>query len=270
MKLTSRDRTQLRAALKEDIGKGDVTSSLLILSSARGKAAVIARESGVFCGRDIARELFKITDPKLSVKFLISDGKSFKKGKTLFKITGRVQSILKAERTVLNLLGHLCGIASRTREFVKNAKGVDILDTRKTTPLWRSFEKYAVKTGGGKNHRMGLYDAVFVKENHRRFGNLRKLFKLPRRYEIEVRNLRETVEAVALRPRVILFDNFSPALLKKAVKLVRAADSKIILEASGGITLQNVAAYAKTGVDQISAGALTHSVRSCDLSLLIQ
>lgn len=268
MKLTSQDRAQLRAALKEDIGKGDVTSSLLIPASARGEAFVVAKENGVFCGEAVTRALFKMSGVR--VKFFVKDGAAFRKGQKLFKIEGRIHSILKTERVVLNLLGHLCGIALQTRKFVRKAKGARILDTRKTTPLWRSLEKYAVRTGGGKNHRMGLYDAVFVKENHRRFGNLRKLFKIARGYEIEVRDLREAVEAVALRPRVILFDNFKTALLKKAVKLVRAADPKIILEASGGITLQNVASYAKTGIDRVSVGSLTHSVRTVDLSLLIQ
>ena len=157
---------------------------------------------------------------------------------------------------------------------------VRILDTRKTTPLWRELEKAAVKAGGGHNHRMGLYDAIFVKENHRRFGDLRKLspsFILPRKrgkkevgVEIEVRNVREMMEALMLQPKVILFDNFSPRSLKEAVKIARRCNLKIILEASGGVTLQNVAAYARAGVDQISIGSLTHSVKAIDLSLLIK
>jgi nicotinate-nucleotide pyrophosphorylase (carboxylating) len=176
------------------------------------------------------------------------------------------------ERTLLNFLGHLCGIASKTNAFVKKIRpySTRILDTRKTTPLWRDLEKQAVLAGGGKNHRMGLYDAIFVKENHRPYGQLGQLRKFPHRFEIEVRDLREMVEALILRPAVILFDNFTPADLKKAVKLARKANPKIILEASGGVTLENVKNFAATGVDQISVGSLTHSVKAIDLSLLVR
>ena len=182
---------------------------------------------------------------------------------------------------MLNLLQHLCGVATQTRAFVHAVKGrgVKILDTRKTTPLWRELEKAAVKAGGGCNHRMGLYDAVFVKENHRRFGDLRKLMTFKGAshlrsqapgIEIEVRNVRELMEALMIRPKVILFDNFPVKDLKEAVKIARAANPKVILEASGGITLENVQAYAQTGVDQISVGSLTHSVKAVDLSLMIK
>ncbi len=183
-----------------------------------------------------------------------------------------MRSILRAERTVLNLLSHLCGVATRTRQFVEKVKKypVFILDTRKTMPLWREAEKYAVKAGGGKNHRMGLYDAIFVKENHRPYGQLARLRQYAGKFEIEVRNLRELTEAFILRPRVILLDNFKPHLLREAVMLARKTHPEIILEASGGVTLQNVGQYAATGVDWISVGSLTHSVPAIDFSLLIE
>jgi nicotinate-nucleotide pyrophosphorylase (carboxylating) len=272
MRLSSSEIEKFKAALREDLGLGDLTSRLLIPQKALGHAFITAKQSGVFCGEFVAREIFKAADSKIRPRFLVRDGQSFPKGSTLIQLEGPVRSILAGERTALNFLGHLCGIATRTRDFVSRVKGtsVRILDTRKTTPLWRALEKYAVKCGGGTNHRMGLYDAVFVKENHRRFGDLEKLKKIPRNFEIEVRSLKELEEALALKPRVILFDNFTPAALKRAAALARKRDPQVILEASGGVTLENVRAFARTGVDQISSGALTHSVKALDLSLLIQ
>lgn len=265
------EQNYLRQALKEDAGKGDITSRLLIPESCYGRALVIAREKGIFYGADIARKIFKISGG-VKIRLFIKDGQSFDAGKALFELKGPVRGILEGERTALNFLGHLCGVATRTKAFVKAVRkyGVRILDTRKTTPLLRGFEKKAVLAGGGMNHRMGLYDEIFVKENHRRYGRLEKLKRYARKFEMEVRNLKEAAEALRLKPRVILFDNFTPAALKKAVGFVRKLDRKIILEASGGITLENVRAFAATGVDWISTGSLTHSVRSIDLSLLIK
>lgn len=272
MKSKMTQRELLRAALLEDVGGGDVTSRLLIPAGASGKAIVTAREPGVFYGVNSVKEIFRILDRCVKIRFFIRDGGSFKPGKILFEISGPVRSILEGERTVLNFLGHLCGVATRTNTFVKAVQkyGVRILDTRKTTPLLRDFEKKAVLAGGGRNHRMGLYDEIFVKENHRRYGRLEKLKPYARQFEIEVRNLKEAGEAVRLKPRVILFDNFTPMALKKAVGFVRKLDRKIILEASGGITLENIRAFAAAGVDWISAGSLTHSVPSIDLSLLVK
>ena len=262
----------LQEALREDLGSGDCTSKLMIPSGSKASAQILAKESGIFCGKEIARFLFQELDPKSRLNFHVSDGQSFKKGKVLLDLQGNLQAILAAERTVLNFLARLCGIAALAHQFVQKAKlyGVKILDTRKTTPLWRELEKYAVKTGGGFNHRFGLYDEIFVKENHKAFGNLQKLKKVPRKFVIEVRNQKEIEEALSLKPRVILFDNFSLRSLKQAVKNVRRRDSTVLLEASGGVTLHNIADYARTGVDQISIGALTHSTPSIDLSLLIQ
>ena len=265
-------RAALKAALNEDVGPGDKTSNFLVPSSAWGSAVLVARESGIFCGGPVIRELLRVTDRRLACGFFVSDGKPFRKSKILARIQGPVRGILKAERTLLNLLGRLSGIATLTREYVRRVSryGTRILDTRKTTPLWRELEKYAVRTGGGKNHRMGLYDEIFVKENHKAHGRLGRLSKIPRRFFMEVRNLRELKEALVLKPRVILFDNFPPARLKGVLKLARRSDPRILLEASGGIHLGNVARYARLGLDQISIGRLTHSPKSMDFSLLIE
>ena len=295
-------KDELKRALAEDISRGDVTSNLLIPKNAAGSAVIISREPGIFFGVEVARELFRIADPKLRARFFIQDGKNFPKNKKLIEIRGRVRSILKTERTVLNFLQHLSGISTQTRRFVEKVKKyrVKILDTRKTTPLWRELEKAAVKAGGGFNHRFSLADEIFVKENHRirgykgqrsliglrgskskivlkplqllkPFEPLRPFLRYPRRFIIEVRNLRELKEiAGKIKPRVILFDNFSPVQLKRAVAYARKKDPRAILEASGGITLENVTRFAATGVDQISIGSLTHSVKSIDLSLLAE
>jgi nicotinate-nucleotide pyrophosphorylase (carboxylating) len=269
---TKRTKFFLKEALKEDIGRGDITSRLLIPHSAKGTAFIFSRESGIFCGAPVLDDLFHAVDRKLKVRFLLPEGKKFFRNQKVAEIRGRIRSLLAAERTALNFLGHLSGIATQTHRLVQKVKerNVCILDTRKTTPLWRELDKYAVKTGGGKNHRMGLYNAVFVKENHRRFGDLKKLKKIPGNFEIEVRNLREAREAVLLNPRVILFDNFSPSALKQAAGWVGRRRPEIILEASGGVTLENIRQFAASGVDWISAGFLTHSVKAANFSLLIR
>jgi len=269
--LTPRTRSLLKSALQEDIGPGDITSQILIPKGAKGKAAIVAKESGLFCGVPLLEELFKIADPKLQVQYLVPDGKPFSKSKKVIQLKGRIHSILKSERTALNLLGHLSGIATHTNCFVRRIRRypVMILDTRKTTPLWRESEKYAVRCGGGRNHRFGLYDEIFVKENHRKHGKLDRLKNRRDCFEIEVRSMNELKKALLLSPRVILFDNFTPAKLKQAVRYTRRYKPEIILEASGGITLDNVDHYAAMGVDWISIGSLTHSIRSLDFSLLV-
>ena len=271
MNLSPSTTQKLKAALAEDAGKGDRTSRLLIPANTKGRAVIIARQSGIFCGERVVREVFRLAGRRLALRFFVKDGGKFSKNQKVLEIKGNVRAILKAERTALNFLGHLSGIAALTRQFVEQVKGfrVAILDTRKTTPLWRELEKEAVRIGGGKNHRFGLFDAVFVKENHRPFGNLKKLRRFPRQFEIEVRNCKELIEAVVLQPHTILFDNFKPGPLKKAVSLARKLNPEILLEASGGITLNNVRAFAAAGVDQISVGSLTHSVESIDFSLLL-
>ncbi len=261
----------LEASLAEDIGQGDVTTELLIPDSAKADAKIISRQNGVFCGSPILSVLFRKIDKDLQYSFKKKEGASVRKKDVVVTLSGKVSSIVKVERTALNFLGHLSGISTKTNAFVKAVKPhpVLILDTRKTTPLWREIEKYAVRMGGGKNHRFGLYDAIFIKENHRRYGRFSSLNSKEYNFEIEVRNQQEIKEALNLNPRVILFDNFKPERLKRAVQGVRKENSAIILQASGGITLENVRAYARTGVDWISVGGLTHSVPCFDFSLLI-
>lgn len=271
MKLDRNDLLKIREALHEDVGTGDVTSNLTVPASALAQAFIIAKEDGVFCGGEIARAVFKAMDGRLKVTLLAKDGEKVRKNRKVLKIEGGTRSILAAERTALNFMGRLSGIATRTAAFVQKTRkyGVEILDTRKTTPLWRRFEKYAVKTGGGKNLRMGLYDAVFVKENHRIHGDLSKLVKVSGNFEIEVRSMKELSQALKLRPKVILLDNLTPAETRKAVRLARKENPKIILESSGGITEANAAQFAAAGIDRMSVGALTHSVRCFDFSLLV-
>ncbi len=261
----------LKEALREDIGHGDITSNLLVPARAKGTARVIAKEKGIFCGERLVRELFKILDPDVKLEFLVHNGGKLRPGKTVFKMQGNIRSILKVERTMLNFISHISGVATKTRQFVDKIKKypVLLLHTRKTTPLWRELEKVAVEVGGGRRHRPGLDSFILVKENHRPYGRLPKLKRHKRDFEIEVRDLEELREAIALKPKVILLDNFPPKEIKRMVEIVRKEDPEIILEASGGITLENVRKYAAAGVDTISVGALTHSVKDVDFSLLI-
>ena len=261
----------LKEALHEDAGHGDITSNLLIPPHARGEARVIAKARGVFCGERLVKEIFKIVDPKVKLEFRVRNGGKLRPGKIVFKMRGNIRSILKAERTLVNFIGHLSGIATKTRQFVNRIKKYPalILDTRKTTPLWRELEKVAVQIGGGRNHRQGLDEFLFTKENHRIHGDLKKLRRHPGEFEIEVRSLGELWEAIGLRPKVILLDNFTPKEAKRAVEIVRKEAPGIFVEASGGITLENVRKFAAAGVDTISVGSLTHSVQAVDFSLLI-
>jgi nicotinate-nucleotide pyrophosphorylase (carboxylating) len=261
----------LKEALHEDIGQGDITSNLLIPPHARGKARVIAKARGIFCGERLVREIFKIVDPKVKLEFRVHNGGKLRPGKIVFKMRGNIRSILKAERTLVNCISHLSGIATKTRQFVRRVKKYPalILDTRKTTPLWRELEKVAVQVGGGCNHRQGLDEFLFVKENHRIHGDLKKLRRHSGAFEIEVRSLGELWEAIGLKPKVILLDNFSSKEAKRAAEIVRKEAPEVILEANGGITLENVRKFAAAGVDTISVGSLTHSVKAIDFSLLI-
>ena len=262
----------IKEALREDIGAGDITSNLLIPHRARGEARVIAKARGIFCGERLVSEIFKIVDPKVKLEFWVHNGGKLRPGKIVFKMSGNILSILKVERTMLNFISHLSGISTKTRQFVEKIKEypVLLLHTRKTTPLWRELEKVAVEVGGGRRHRPGLDAYILVKENHRLFGNLSKLKRHPRNFEIEVRDLGEVRESIALKPQVILLDNFSPKEARKAVAVIRKEAPGVIIEASGGITLENVRKYAATGVNTLSIGALTHSVQDVDFSLLIE
>ncbi len=267
-------------ALEEDAGAADLTTTLLIPASVQVRARVIAKESGIVAGGPVAVRVLHRVDPSLSVQQMREDGSGVQAGETVLEIAGRAQAILTAERVVLNFLGRLSGIASLTRAFVDAVKGQDvkILDTRKTTPTLRLLERYAVRVGGGENHRMGLFDQVLVKDNHHEVLKglpagtlLRKLKEFRKTHpgvqvEIEVDSLEQLDDVLEAKPDIVLLDNMDYDAVAEAVqKIARQA----AIEVSGGITLENIAEYARTGVDRISIGALTHSAKQIDYSLEI-
>lgn len=268
----------IKAALEEDLGDGDHTSLSTIPATAEGKAKLLIKDTGVIAGVTLALEIFKEVDTNLDIEVLINDGQKVKPGDIAFFVTGNVRSILLAERLVLNTMQRMSGIATTTFNIVKqlDGTGTKVLDTRKTTPNLRYLEKWAVKIGGGVNHRFGLYDMILIKDNHVDYaGGIKNAIISAKEYlkknnkklqiEIEVRNIEELKEVLATeRVDRILLDNFNFDDLKEAVKLV---GKRVLTEASGGITPQNAIEYAKCGVDYISMGALTHSVNSLDMSL---
>jgi len=260
-------------SLVEDIGLGDLTSRALFGPEDSCRAKVLLKEEGVVCGLEVARAAFRRLDETIEFEPLIEEGARVSEiPKELARLAGHTRAILGAERVALNLLGRLSGIATLTRAFVAAVEGtgVAILDTRKTTPGLRALEKYAVQVGGGFNHRLGLYDAVLVKDNHLRLAGgvekavrrLRGSIRLP--LEVEADTFEQVEQALELGVERILLDNMSPVEVAAAVELVAA---RAQLEVSGGVTLDNVRAYAVTGVNAISIGALTHSPRSLDVSL---
>ena len=265
-------------ALKEDVGSGDHSSLLSINPQNQGKSRLLVKEDGIIAGVDIALKVFEKVDPGLSIEIFIQDGTVVKKGAVVFIVSGKIQSILMAERLVLNIMQRMSGIATITNYYNQLIKGTHarLLDTRKTTPNLRILEKMAVKIGGGTNHRMGLYDMIMLKDNHIDFaGGLKNALgktnyylkekQLDLKIEIEARNISDVKEALNLGGfHRIMFDNFTPVQVKEAVQLV---DGRYETEASGGINEQTIRAYAETGVDFISVGALTNSVKSLDLSL---
>lgn len=274
----------IKAALKEDIGNGDVTANATVPKNIIGIAKIVAKEKIVVCGTKIAEKVFKKVDKKLKVKIVKKDGQLINKGSVIAEIKGPARSLLTAERTALNFLQHLSGIATLTNKYVSALKGArtKILDTRKTTPGWRMLEKYAVKTGGGKNHRIGLFDMFLIKNNHidvagsiteavmaARQSNKRKL-----NIEVEVRNFAELEEAITLGADIIMLDNFSAKITKKAVKFGRKMGlyfGKIPkFEASGGINLSTIRSFTKASVDFISIGSLTHSAPAVDIHMKIE
>jgi len=262
-------------ALKEDIGAKDITTEMLIPRNKFVKAILIAKEDCLVCGLSLASLVFKLQDKNIKFKPLISEGKLVKKGKAIARIQGRAKSILTAERVALNFLSFLSGIATKTRRFVEEVKPykVKIMDTRKTIPGLRLLEKYAVRIGGGFNHRLSLDEMILVKDNHLKIiKGYQGLFRFSRgcRVELEVKTLKEFQRALKLKPDIIMLDNMSLKDIKQAVRIKNSLPHPIPkLEASGGITLRNVKQVASTGVDMISIGDLTHSVDSVDISLEI-
>lgn len=265
-------------SLEEDVGPGDYSSLSCIDHDKEGKAQLIIKEEGVLAGVELAELIFKEVEPQIFFDKKISDGALVKKGDVAFIIHGKVLTLLKAERLVLNCMQRMSGIATTTHKYanaIKHTKA-KVLDTRKTTPLNRLIEKWGVRLGGGVNHRFGLYDMIMIKDNHVDFaGGIKQAIETANRYkrqnnlnidiEIETRSLEEVKSVLATgNVKRIMLDNFSPALIKEAVALI---SGKFEIEASGGITIDNIKEYAEAGVDFISVGALTHSVKSLDLSL---
>ena len=265
-------------AFAEDIGEGDHTSLATINEDEKGKSIIVAKDNGIIAGLTLVEYIFKKVDPSLDVKLIKTDGDEIAYGDVVIEVFGSSRSMLTAERTVLNFVQRLSGVASLTAKYVAELAGLhtQILDTRKTTPGMRLLEKYAVKVGGGSNHRIGLYDMILIKDNHVDFaGGIANAITRTQKYlmehnlklniEIETRSIDEVKQVLAIGGvHRIMLDNFSPELLSEAVKLI---DGRFETEASGGITLQTLRSYAESGVDFISSGALTHSVKAMDLSM---
>jgi nicotinate-nucleotide pyrophosphorylase (carboxylating) len=268
-------------ALAEDLGKGDVTTEALIPGDQQGTGFIVAKKEGILAGTGAAKQVFHRVDPELKVEILLEDGARVKPGSKVAKVSGSIASILNAERVALNFLQRLSGIASETNRYVAAVKGlpVRIMDTRKTTPGLRSLEKYAVRVGGGENHRMNLGDGILIKDNHlvalRSQGlNIKQIIDKARQnapqrlpVEVEVGSVSEALEAVEAGADIVMLDNMNLEDMRKAAKSVHG---RALIEASGGITLDNVRAVAESGVDFISIGALTHSATALDISLELE
>jgi nicotinate-nucleotide pyrophosphorylase (carboxylating) len=265
----------IEAALREDLGRGgDLTSEATIPAATTATAVVLNREPGRSAGIQLCARTFSLLDPDLEVEILVEDGEDLAAGTQLLRVNGAARTILIAERTAINFLGRLCGVATLTRAFVEavKASGARIADTRKTTPGLRALEKYAVRCGGGANHRFGLDDAVLIKDNHIAVaGGVTAAVRAARRHvghtvlvELEVDTLEQLEEGLAAGIDAVLLDNMDTATLRRAVEIV---NGRVVTEASGGITLETAAAVAATGVDLLSVGALTHSAPALDVSL---
>lgn len=266
----------IKTALLEDINYVDITTDYLIPEDQENEAKFLAKADGVLCGIEVALRVFTLIQPDFQYEVFIHDGEEVKKGDIIAKIKGKTRTILKGERTALNLLQHMSGISSMTNRIVKIVEGTNasIADTRKTLPGMRPLQKYAVTVGGGKNHRFNLSDAAMLKDNHVDAGGgitnavtkLRTKLGHMAKVELEVRTLDELREALSVDVDVIMLDNMDNDTMREAVKI---ADGKALLEASGGITEETIRGVAETGVDIISIGALTHSVKAFDISLKI-
>lgn len=277
--------TLLRLGLEEDLGSGDVTTRLMVPAAARAEGVVRAKADGVFCGGVFVPELLRIADVDLRWQGEAAEGESVDRGRVVGRLRGGAADVLALERLLLNLLQRLCGIATRTRTFVRAVTGTDcrVLETRKTVPGWRLLDKYAVLAGGGTLHRLGLHDQILAKENHFRLamaagpggfaGALERLMAARPAgmvVEVEVETLEQLDAALAAGVDIVLLDDMDEAAMREAVRRRDACASPAALEASGGITLERIAAVAATGVERISIGALTHSVPALDLSLDVE
>lgn len=273
----------IQAALEEDLdGKGDLTCKALISPSTKAEVNLVAREDGILAGLPVCRLVYDQLDDSINISYHSEDGDTIKKGQVLATFSGPLDTLLTGERTVLNFLTHLSGIASLTNQYVKKISGTKavILDTRKTIPGYRALAKYAVRAGGGTNHRMGLYDGILIKDNHLASwttgcgkATIAEAIQAAREsvdekisVEVEVDTLEQLLDALDGAPDIVLLDNMSPADLRKAVQTKEEKAPYVLLEASGGINLETVGDIAETGVDRISIGALTHSAATLDLA----
>lgn len=266
----------VKQALLEDLGSGDLTTLYTIFPLQRGTGKLVAKQGGVIAGLPVAEQVFKTLDGRLEFACLVKDGQKVDPGEVIAEVTGRLQPILSGERTALNFLQQLSGIATMTRRWVKKLEGTRarLVDTRKTTPGLRALQKYAVRMGGGYNHRLGLDSGILIKDNHiEAAGGIREAVEAVRskapftcKIEVEVKNLDELQEAIQAGAEIVMLDNMDPATMTQAVS---AAKGRVLLEASGKIGFENLREVAATGVDLISCGALTHSAPALDISLNI-
>ena len=272
--------SQVGAFLNEDIGRGDITTQSTVMRSQSAKGRFIAKEAMVVCGLEAAEAVFSTLDSQQQIEAFVADGDEVESGKVIARTTGFADVLLAGERLALNLMQRLSGIATLTRQYVQAVEGprAQIVDTRKTTPGLRMLEKYAVQTGGGRNHRFGLDDGVLIKDNHialaggvaTAVGRARKAVGHLHKIEVEVSRERDLRDAVEAGADILLIDNQTPDETRRFVEIARSLKPDILLESSGGITLENVRAYAEAGVDLVSVGALTHSARAVDISFKIQ
>ena len=265
----------VRTALEEDIGLGDVTTEVTVPTETVARAELVAKEDFFLAGVEVAAAVFRLLDPEVAFEKLLEDGRRVRRGEVLAWIRGRAAILLQGERVALNLLQRMCGIATLTARYVEQVEGTGavIVDTRKTVPGLRALDKYSVRMGGGRNHRIGLFDGVLIKENHiaaaggiaAAIGNAKKSLPHTLKIEVETRNLEEVQEALSAGADIIMLDNMSLEDMRQSVGLI---DGRALVEASGGVNLDSVRDIAETGVNIISVGALTHSVKAADISML--
>ncbi len=266
----------IEAALGEDIGPGDITTDHLVDYNRQGRGEILAKEPLVIAGIDVARQVFKRLDPDVEFEAVCSDGDEIASGRVIIKISGRLNALLTGERTALNFLQRMSGIATNTRSYLNLIKGknVRLVDTRKTTPGWRKLEKHAVRVGGAQNHRMGLYDGVLIKDNHiavsgsiqKAVAKIRSKVSHLSKIEVEADSLEQVEQAVRAGADIIMLDNMNPEQIEEAVKLIRG---RALVEVSGNVNKKSLPVLAALNVDIISSGALTHAARSMDLSMRI-